>query len=368
MAENKTCGQHRSSSLNVLRASKHGLGGESKKSRVKPGRSCKILSQKTLHEVGIISGAKVDGDFSDSTSTESFSSSDSFSSVKSLSPQSSERNSVTLGKYLLTEIEHGSYCPDFHVQPLCKVIFVGAEKVGKTSLVKRYVDGKFESAVVNTFGVDYRMKVIGKSSGLEFTLQLCDTSGKSISSPTVRSQCEGADWVVIVFDMSSRTSFDEVPLWFRGLDTAPNTNVLIAGNKSSTSERQVQSAEAKQFAEKYGISFFETDSLDGSGVKELFDILLTDRQCSEEHAPVKIMDEPGEKDFESAGTVDRMDDEIHAETVPVSEGASAGSLNFLGDINSDVPKPTLDEARNSHERGGKRKEKRIWPENSCSQS
>ena len=83
-----------------------------------------------------------------------------------------------------------------------------------------------------------------------------------------------ADAAVIVYDMTSRQSFDDVEIWLKELnDKGPQSIVIaLAGNKSDLSgQRAITERMANDYAEKHGIeTFMETSALSGENITELF--------------------------------------------------------------------------------------------------
>ncbi|MGD8605628.1 MAG: Rab family GTPase, partial [Anaerolineales bacterium] len=61
--------------------------------------------------------------------------------------------------------------------PVLKVVIVGDANVGKTSLLRRYCEGKFESSRVATIGVDFQTKVVDLPDG-QVKLSIWDMAGQ----------------------------------------------------------------------------------------------------------------------------------------------------------------------------------------------
>lgn len=63
-----------------------------------------------------------------------------------------------------------------------KVALIGAQGVGKTSLLKRCIDGSFPRAVGPTLGVDFYKKEFDLPGRTHVALQLWDVGGRTLSS------------------------------------------------------------------------------------------------------------------------------------------------------------------------------------------
>ena len=89
----------------------------------------------------------------------------------------------------------------------------------------------------------------------------------------------GAVGALLVFDISKRTTFENVDRWLKELRAHADANivVMLIGNKCDlVQQREVKTEEATAFAEKQNIAFEETSARDGSGVDKSFRCILTE--------------------------------------------------------------------------------------------
>ena len=107
-----------------------------------------------------------------------------------------------------------------------KVLIVGAPKVGKTSIVKRYVRNTWSDTATVTLGVDFALKKLGPEQ-FEGTqppvkgpvkLQVWDIAGQEYQSSMVRSYYIGAHAAFVVADGTDPFSFEVAKNWKRELD------------------------------------------------------------------------------------------------------------------------------------------------------
>lgn len=78
---------------------------------------------------------------------------------------------------------------------------------------------------------------------------------------------------MVVFDICSRETFANVPKWFTELERYAGVNVarMIVGNKSDRSgERTVSEAEAREMADRMGLTYFECSAKTDTNVTEAF--------------------------------------------------------------------------------------------------
>jgi len=92
---------------------------------------------------------------------------------------------------------------------LVKLFFLGDSEVGKTSLVMRFCEGRFEENFMVTIGVDCKSKLMDRS-GRRLKLQVWDTAGHERFRTITPAYYRGAMGVIITYDVTSRETFDHV--------------------------------------------------------------------------------------------------------------------------------------------------------------
>ena len=129
-----------------------------------------------------------------------------------------------------------------------KIILLGDCGVRKTSIAGRYIDSSFKDTYYATIQVEKRVKIINEDDKTSLRLNIWDTAGqeryRSITRQFYRD-CQGA---FIVFDLSKKSSFNEVKNWINELKTHGNddTVLIILGNKSDlTTEREISEEDIK---------------------------------------------------------------------------------------------------------------------------
>jgi small GTP-binding protein len=159
--------------------------------------------------------------------------------------------------------------------PNWKILFLGDSGTGKTCLLLRYVKGQFTATHRATIGMDHTL-LETEVEGQPVRLQLWDTAGQDRFRAIITSYYRGAHGVMIVYDITSATSFHSVRHWMQSIDEYAHekTVKILVGNKSDLSDQRVISPEkGRELAEEYGIPFFETSALSGSRINEAFEAL-----------------------------------------------------------------------------------------------
>lgn len=92
-----------------------------------------------------------------------------------------------------------------------------------------------------------------------------------------------ANAVILVYDITKKESFEHIEQWLKNVDTKCKKNILkiLIGNKYDLKqERKVTEHEAKVFAQKNDLPYFETSAKDNYNVTELFERTVEDFLCS----------------------------------------------------------------------------------------
>ncbi|XP_071941652.1 ras-related protein Rab-13-like [Antedon mediterranea] len=168
-----------------------------------------------------------------------------------------------------------------------KILVLGDSGVGKTRLVRRFVEDTFIPRYVATVGVDFRSKAV-KVGGKELMLQIWDTAGQERFRSMTTTIFRGAEGAILVYDVSSRVSFDHLEDWIESIRKSADQNirVVVVGNKTDKEDQiEVDARTGKKFSELMGLNFFETSAQSGKNVDKPFNRLakeiLEARQITE---------------------------------------------------------------------------------------
>ncbi|EEB09162.1 GTPase Ypt4 [Schizosaccharomyces japonicus yFS275] len=160
---------------------------------------------------------------------------------------------------------------------LIKIVLVGPSGTGKSCLLKRFVDNEWCDNIRHTVGIDFASKVLkigSESQCKRIKLQLWDTAGQEKFRSVARSYYKGAAGAILVYDTTSKQSFEELSSWLSDIRAmAPLTLcVVLAGTKSDLQDmRVVSTEEAAEFcAAKQISSAHETSAFKGDNVEECF--------------------------------------------------------------------------------------------------
>ena len=150
-----------------------------------------------------------------------------------------------------------------------KIIFVGDAGVGKTTIISRIMDNPFSDVYEPSIGVDFMSKNI-KYRGQTVKLQMWDTAGQEKYKGLIPSYVRNSSIVFLVYDISTKISFDNIPKWINFIRTIENATLVLCGNKIDLPNREVKKEEAEALAQKEGITFFEVSAKTEENIKNMF--------------------------------------------------------------------------------------------------
>ena len=150
-----------------------------------------------------------------------------------------------------------------------KIIFVGDAGVGKTTIIGRIMDNPFSDVYEPSIGVDFMSKNI-KFRGQNVKLQMWDTAGQEKYKGLIPSYVRNSSIVFLVYDITSKVSFDNIPKWINFIRTIENSTLVLCGNKIDLSNREVNKQDAESLAQKEKISFFEVSAKTEENIKNMF--------------------------------------------------------------------------------------------------
>ena len=151
---------------------------------------------------------------------------------------------------------------------LFKVLLIGNSSVGKTSLMLRFADDKFDDAHTPTIGVDFKIKTIDVH-GKTAKLQVWDTAGQDRFKTITTTFYRGAHGIAVVYDITDRVSFQQVTEWLHNVDELcgeETQRILIGNKKDLESERDISTQEGEALANEHKMRFIETSAKTSNNV------------------------------------------------------------------------------------------------------
>ncbi|XP_033109176.1 ras-related protein Rab-6A isoform X1 [Anneissia japonica] len=176
-----------------------------------------------------------------------------------------------------------------------KLVFLGEQSVGKTSLITRFMYDSFDNTYQATIGIDF----LSKTMYLEdrtVRLQLWDTAGQERFRSLIPSYIRDSTVAVVVYDITNANSFHQTSKWIDDVRTERGSDVIImlVGNKTDLADkRQVSIDEGEKKAKDLNVLFIETSAKSGYNVKQLFRRVaaaLPGMETTEQKNPNELID------------------------------------------------------------------------------
>lgn len=158
---------------------------------------------------------------------------------------------------------------------ILKVLTAGDGGVGKTTLLHRYVEGKFSAETKMTIGVEFFLKETIIDAN-QCTLQLWDFGGQERFRFLLESYVLGAKGALLMFDLTRPITLENLEQWVNIVRKGdPNLPILFLGTKHDLEDEiQVDDNYAKEFLEVYNLmDYLKISSKTGENVKNVFDVL-----------------------------------------------------------------------------------------------
>ena len=156
-----------------------------------------------------------------------------------------------------------------------KILTIGESNVGKTCILRRFVENKFLQKHLSTIGIDYRTKSV-YIHGKDIKLKIWDTAGQERYHNLTYQIFKGADGIMLVYSVIDETSFAKITDWIEQIKTfipEDKISIILVGNKCDLEERIITKEQGQEMADSLKVKYFETSALDGTGIQEAFEEL-----------------------------------------------------------------------------------------------
>ncbi|KAJ3636353.1 hypothetical protein Zmor_004521 [Zophobas morio] len=153
-----------------------------------------------------------------------------------------------------------------------KLVFLGEQSAGKTSLISRYMYDTFDEAYQATIGIDFLSKTM-YFNDKTLRLQLWDTAGQERFRSLIPSYIRDSSVAVIVYDITNRNSFEQTTKWIEDVrqERSNDAIIMLVGNKTDLAGKRVIGVdEGEKKAASANVMFIETSAKTGQNVRELF--------------------------------------------------------------------------------------------------
>lgn len=156
---------------------------------------------------------------------------------------------------------------------------LGNLAVGKTSLVIRFVEGKFRSDFGPTIGANFLLKRLSFEPNIEVTLSIWDISGHFVHKPQAlnRAFYQGANGCFLICDLGRPETLADLASWKEKVEQySPDVPMLLLANKNDIASRIPEADLHTAAAELDVLHCCSTSAKTGAGVVDSFHTLAQD--------------------------------------------------------------------------------------------
>lgn len=161
-----------------------------------------------------------------------------------------------------------------------KICLLGDPAVGKTSLIRRFIENTFEDNYISTIGTNVLPKMVNlyipeTGQTIKIKLLIWDLAGQAGFSDVNVSYYRGAEGALIVSDLTRHKTLESVPAWVYQIQKSVQDIpfVILANKSDSFDQKTFEIEEAENLGRSYKTHAFMTSAKTGDGVENAFHTL-----------------------------------------------------------------------------------------------
>lgn len=158
-------------------------------------------------------------------------------------------------------------------EKLIKIILLGSNGVGRTSILQKYLDQEYKGNSLYTTGIDFRTKIF-KFDDTKIKVNYIYTASQDKYRAISLNYLKGIDGAILVFDITERNTFEIIGSWLDDMRENNKMNIgkVLIGNKSDLeSERIVSKEEGEELAKLLKCKYYETSAKTGQNINQALD-------------------------------------------------------------------------------------------------
>ena len=160
--------------------------------------------------------------------------------------------------------------------PKFKIVLIGNSDVGKSSILKRFISGKFETKTISSIGFGSFNKEIELKNGTKIILNVIDTAGQENYKALSASYIKNADGFLLIFSHNNKKSFEDLHDWVTyikgnaNFDFTEELPIYLVGNNCEF-ESEIPKEDIEVFkTEQKLCGYIDVSPKEGTNIEELF--------------------------------------------------------------------------------------------------
>ena len=159
-----------------------------------------------------------------------------------------------------------------------KVVLIGKSGVGKTSIISRFTNDKFDPDTLSSLGASFVSKeIFFPEINNTIKFDIWDTAGQEKYRSLAKIFYKDAVIIILVYDITKADSLAEIKeFWVEEIKENSNKNVILAlaANKDDLyNEATINEKEGQAYADTIGAIFKRTSALSNVGIDDLFQLI-----------------------------------------------------------------------------------------------
>ena len=156
------------------------------------------------------------------------------------------------------------------------IVLVGDCSVGKTSIINRFIENRFNRNLKSTVNIEFRIKSIKLDSNTIVDLKIWDTCGEERFHSITKNFYHEADGIFIVFDLGDFKSFNNIKIFLKDINDICNINnkaIMIIGNKNDLPLEDIKVKEKdieKILGKNKEFKYLDVSARSGSNIRDMF--------------------------------------------------------------------------------------------------
>ena len=160
---------------------------------------------------------------------------------------------------------------------LQRILLIGDSKVGKSSILERYICGNYQENYKPSKGIDYKSKFLDLVDGNKIKFQIWDTSGHERFLSIIKTYFKAANGFILIYDITNEESFFNLSNWIADIkkETIEPVPIILVGNKiDDDKNRKIKKKEGVKFSKNNGLLFYECSAKSGKNVENIFNEII----------------------------------------------------------------------------------------------